>query len=29
VLTSIPLMVAYVFGSKYMIRGVAMTGLKF
>ncbi len=29
VLTSIPLMVAYAFGSKYMIRGVAMTGLKF
>jgi ABC-type glycerol-3-phosphate transport system permease component len=29
VLTSIPLMVAYTFGSKYMIRGVAMTGLKF
>jgi multiple sugar transport system permease protein len=29
VLTSIPLMVAYIFGSKYMIRGVAMTGLKF
>jgi ABC-type glycerol-3-phosphate transport system permease component len=29
VLSSIPLMVAYLFGSKYMIRGIAMTGLKF
>jgi multiple sugar transport system permease protein len=29
VLSSIPLMLAYAFGSKYMIRGVAMTGLKF
>jgi ABC-type glycerol-3-phosphate transport system permease component len=29
VLSSIPLMVAYLFGSKYMIRGVAMTGMKF
>jgi multiple sugar transport system permease protein len=29
VLSSIPLMIAYAFGSKYMIRGVAMTGLKF
>jgi multiple sugar transport system permease protein len=29
VLTSIPLMIAYTFGSKYMIRGIAMTGLKF
>jgi ABC-type glycerol-3-phosphate transport system permease component len=29
VLSSVPLMIAYVFGSKYMIRGVAMTGLKF
>jgi multiple sugar transport system permease protein len=28
VLTLIPLMVAYLFGSKYMIRGIAMTGLK-
>ena len=28
-LSSIPLMLAYLFGSKYMIRGVAMTGLKF
>ena len=28
VLTLIPLMVAYMFGSKYMIRGIAMTGLK-
>ncbi|MDB5059529.1 MAG: hypothetical protein JWO59_3001, partial [Chloroflexi bacterium] len=25
----IPLMTAYIFGSKYMIRGIAMTGLKF
>jgi multiple sugar transport system permease protein len=29
ILTVIPLMVAYLFGSKYMIRGIAMTGLKF
>jgi multiple sugar transport system permease protein len=29
VLSSIPLMLAYLFGSKYMIRGIAMTGLKF
>lgn len=28
-LTAIPLMIAYLFGSKYMIRGIAMTGLKF
>jgi multiple sugar transport system permease protein len=29
ILTVIPLMTAYLFGSKYMIRGIAMTGLKF
>ncbi|MDB5056953.1 MAG: putative transporter permease protein [Chloroflexi bacterium] len=29
ILTTIPLMTAYIFGSKYMIRGIAMTGLKF
>ncbi len=29
ILTTIPLMLAYLFGSKYMIRGIAMTGLKF
>jgi ABC-type glycerol-3-phosphate transport system permease component len=29
ILTVIPLMIAYLFGSKYMIRGIAMTGLKF
>lgn len=28
-LSSIPLLVAYLFGSKYMIRGIAMTGMKF
>jgi len=29
IVTVIPLMIAYIFGSKYMIRGIAMTGLKF
>jgi multiple sugar transport system permease protein len=29
IVTVIPLMIAYLFGSKYMIRGIAMTGLKF
>lgn len=29
ILTVIPLMIAYLFGSKYMIRGIAMTGMKF
>jgi ABC-type glycerol-3-phosphate transport system permease component len=29
IVTVIPLMAAYLFGSKYMIRGIAMTGLKF
>jgi ABC-type glycerol-3-phosphate transport system permease component len=28
VVTVIPLMIAYLFGSKYMIQGIAMTGLK-
>ena len=28
ILTLIPLMIAYLFSSKYMIRGIAMTGLK-
>lgn len=28
VVTVIPLMVAYLFGSRYMIQGIAMTGLK-
>jgi len=29
IVTVIPLMIAYIFGSKYMIQGIAMTGLKF
>jgi ABC-type glycerol-3-phosphate transport system permease component len=29
VVTVIPLMVVYLFGSRYMIQGIAMTGLKF
>ncbi len=28
VITVVPLMVAYLFGSRYMIQGIAMTGLK-
>jgi ABC-type glycerol-3-phosphate transport system permease component len=28
VVTVAPLMIAYLFGSRYMIRGIAMTGLK-
>jgi multiple sugar transport system permease protein len=28
VLTLVPLMIAYLFGSRYMIQGIAMTGLK-